>query len=434
MDWNLAELIQRHDVPGAQVAVLANGDFKEVAAGVLSRRTVVGTTTDSVFQIGSITKIWTSTLAWQLVNEGVLDLDCPIRSYLPTLELSTPEATESITARHLLTHTSGIDGNLMTDTGRNDDAIAAFVATLTTADQLFSPGELFSYSNSGFVVLGRLIEVLRGKPFHEVLRTHLVTPLGLQTVSTTAEEAILHRAAVGHEPVHGVLTPVTRWALAHSNSPTGAQLAMSARDLLEFARLHLTDEFAALREPQVTDLPNFAPDVEAWGLGWMLHPDGVVGHTGTTIGQKAFLRVVPSAGVAVAVLTNSTSGPALAHEVFTHTLRDLAGIEPPARATPPATPAPIDDWMCGIYRGTHIDYTLSAEGGRGFLSYVPRTPLGAIFVGDHTHRDEVVRLDDTSVITAEPDFGSHHVYSFVGRDETGRARFLHNSNAHYRID
>src|SRR5688572_3479255 len=112
MGWNLTELIQRHDVPGAQVAVLVNGSIEEHAAGVLSLRTRIETTIDSVFQISSITKIWMSTLAQKLVDESVLDLDCPIREYLTDFNLSG-----AITARHLLTHTSGIDGNHFTETG-----------------------------------------------------------------------------------------------------------------------------------------------------------------------------------------------------------------------------------------------------------------------------------------------------------------------------
>lgn len=106
----------------------------------------------------------------------------------------------------------------------------------------------FSYCNTGYAVLGRLIEVLCGKPFHDVLHEHLVTPLGLNTVAATPYEAILHRAAVRH--------------------------------------------------------------------------------TGVSKGQKAFLRVVPSAGLAVAVLTNSTNGVPLAHDIFNAT-----GIETP----PPPT-------------------------------------------------------------------------------------------------
>lgn len=158
MGWGPGELVAKYDVPGAQVAVLANGEIRDEAAGVLSLRTQVEATTDSVFKIGSITKIWTATLIQQLVDDGVLDLDRPVRGSLPGFRLSDPAATASLTARHLLTHTGGIDGNHFTDTGRNDDAIEKFVAILAEADQLLPPDTVFSYSNSGYVVLGRFAQ------------------------------------------------------------------------------------------------------------------------------------------------------------------------------------------------------------------------------------------------------------------------------------
>lgn len=435
MGWDLGELVAKYDVPGAQVAVLADGEIQDEAAGVLSLRTQVEATTDSVFKIGSITKIWTATLIQQLVDDGVLDLDRPVRDYLPGFRLSDPAATASLTARHLLTHTGGIDGNHFTDTGRNDDAIEKFVATLAEADQLLPPDTVFSYSNSGYVVLGRLVEVLRDKPFHDVLRERLVTPLGLHTVATDTYEAILHRAAVGHVQTGGKVVPAKEWAVSYYSAPSGSHFAISARELLEFVRLHLTDPaLAALREPQVESVPDFGGGVIGWGLGWMLYQDGVVGHTGVAKGQKAWLRVVPSAGVAVAVLTNSTGGEPLAYEIFGAVLRDLAGVETAPLPVPPLNPAGIDaDRMCGTYRSTLYDITLTSEHDRAFLISRPRNEIAESFLGGSENRVEVVRLNDSSVITAEPKSSGHQVLSLVGSDGHGRARFLHNGAAAYRI-
>ncbi|MEU7984741.1 serine hydrolase domain-containing protein [Streptosporangium canum] len=435
MGWDLGELVAKYDVPGAQVAVLADGEIQDEAAGVLSLRTQVEATTDSVFKIGSITKIWTATLIQQLVDDGVLDLDRPVRDYLPGFRLSDPAATASLTARHLLTHTGGIDGNHFTDTGRNDDAIEKFVATLAEADHLLPPDTVFSYSNSGYVVLGRLVEVLRDKPFHDVLRERLVTPLGLHTAATDTYEAILHRAAVGHVQTGGKVVPAKEWAVSYYSAPSGSHFAISARELLEFVRLHLTDPaLAALREPQVESVPDFGGGVIGWGLGWMLYQDGVVGHTGVAKGQKAWLRVVPSAGVAVAVLTNSTGGEPLAYEIFGAVLRDLAGVETAPLPVPPLNPAGIDaDRMCGTYRSTLYDITLTSEHDRAFLISRPRNEIAESFLGGSENRVEVVRLNDSSVITAEPKSSGHQVLSLVGSDGHGRARFLHNGAAAYRI-
>ncbi len=419
MGWNLAELVQRHDVPGAQVAVLENGEIRDEAAGVLSLHTQVETTTDAVFKIGSITKIWTATLVRQLACEGALNLDRPVAGYLPGFRLSSPEATATITARHLLTHTSGIAANHFTDTGRNDDALEKFVATLADEEHLLPPGALLSYSNTGFAILGRLVEVLRGKRFHDALRDHLVTPLGLRTVATDPYEAILHRVAVGH--VDSV--PTKTWAISYRTAPSGSHLAMSARDLLTFVRHHLTDPaLATLREPQVDDVPEFGDGIRSWGLGWMIFDDGVLGHTGNSKGQKAFLRVDPSTGVAVAVLTNSTDSEPLAQEIFA-----ANGIHMASPPVPPANPAPIDDRMCGTYRTPLYDITLT----RTALIYRPRNELAESFL--HRPRVEVVRLGDDTIINVERRFGVHQVTSLTGSDEHGRAQYLHNGAAAYRI-
>lgn len=435
MGWHLSELIAKYDVPGAQIAVLADGEVHDEAAGVLSLRTRVETTTDSVFKIGSITKIWTATLVQQLVDDGALDLDRPVRDYMPGFRLSDPDATEVLTARHLLTHTGGIDGNHFTDTGRNDDAIEKFVDTLSEADHLLPPGTLFSYSNSGYAVLGRLVEVLRGKGFHDVLRERLANPLGLTTVATTAYEAILHRAAIGHVETDGELAPTKSWAVRYFSTPSGSHLAMSARDLLKFVHLHLTDPaLAALRDPQLESVPDFGGGVLGWGLGWMLYQDGVIGHTGVSKGQKAFLRLVPSAGVAVAVLTNSSGAAPLAYEVFSNVLGDLTGAETAPLPQPPSDPLLVDvDRMCGTYRSTLYDLTLTVEDDRAFLCRRPRNELAKSFLGKPEDRVEVVRLNDSAIITAKPTFDGHQVLSLIGSDEHGRARFLHNGATAYRV-
>jgi len=113
----------------------------------------------------------------QLADEGLLDLDTTVVTYLPDFGLADSEAARSLTVRQLLSHTAGFEGDIFTDTGWNDDCIEKYVATLATDPQLFPPGEMFSYNNAGFCVLGRIIEVLRGKPFDQALREHLVEVL-----------------------------------------------------------------------------------------------------------------------------------------------------------------------------------------------------------------------------------------------------------------
>src|SRR4051795_3071782 len=218
---DFARLVAEHGVPGAAIAVLKDGEVIDFAAGVLSTATKVEATPDSVFQIGSITKVWTTTLVMQLVDDGLLDLDAPIRDYLPEFRLADDAAAAAITTRQLLSHSGGFEGDVFTDTGRGEDAIEKYIEAIADLPQLFTPGELFSYNNAAFSVLGRLVEVLRGKTWEAALVEHIAAPLGLTHVAPSAYEAILFRAGGGHmgPGEDGVATPAPVWALAKSNEP-----------------------------------------------------------------------------------------------------------------------------------------------------------------------------------------------------------------------
>ena len=437
----LPGLVDEHGVPGAQVAVLVDGDVVDAAAGVLNTATGIPVTTDAVFQIGSITKVWTATLVVQLVNEGLLDLDRSLREYLPEFRVADEAASAMVTSRQLLCHMAGFEGDLFTDTGSNDDAVEKYVATLADVAQVFPPGAQFSYCNSGYVVLGRLVEVLRGKPFNTVLRERLITPLGLEHVATNVGEAILQRPAVGHMCVvpGGPVRPAPVWSLVASNAPAGSTLAMSARSLLRFVQMHLSDTSVhMMRQPQVV-LPDLGEWMRGrWGLGWMIsdYPGGtVIGHDGGTLGQSAFLRVVPEAGVAVALLTNGGDVQPVFCAVFGHLLAELAGVELPALPVPPADPLPVDaDRVSGTYRATMFDQKLSVDAqGRAWLHTVPRTAEAKLTTPEEIVA-EVVRFRDNALITVKPQRGMHQVIGLLGADPSGRVKFLHgNGRATARV-
>ncbi|MFI6920443.1 serine hydrolase domain-containing protein [Nonomuraea spiralis] len=163
----LDALAGKYDVPGTQVGVLklddeGNADIRILVSGVTSLNTGVTVTEDTLFQYGSIPKIWTTTLVMQFVDEGLLTLDTKVVEVLPDFRLSAPEHALEITVRHLLTHTSGIDGDSFVDTGDGDDCVEKYVAKLAETDPYRPAGGPLSYCNAGFVVAGRIVEVLRG--------------------------------------------------------------------------------------------------------------------------------------------------------------------------------------------------------------------------------------------------------------------------------
>jgi len=337
LQTRLEQLIAEHNVPGAQLALLDGDEIVEVVAGVLSVRTRCPVTPDALFLPGSIGKLYTATLVLMLVDDGKLDLDTPIRAYLPGFRVKDERAAEIVTPRNLLSHTSGFDGDHFTDMGRGDDALERYVEGCADLPQIADPGNIWSYSNSSYSILGRIVEVLNGKTFEEVLRARLFAPLGLEHSVSFAEEALVHPTAVGHEsdpqdPSRRVIAEP--WGLGRAFGPMGSALVASAGDVLRFVQLHLNGgvapsgvrllseaSVAAMQDEQVRLVDDTLG--ASWGLGWILDRFGraeVIGHDGNSIGQNAFMRVAPKERFGFCLQTNVGSAllmyRELANELF----------------------------------------------------------------------------------------------------------------------
>ncbi len=389
----LAELTHRHRVPGAALGIWHQGRLVEAAAGLANLDAGIEATTDTLWQIGSISKVWTTTVAMALVDEGVLDLDAPIVSVLPELRLADETLTKGVTLRHLVTHTSGIDGDFFADTGRGDDCLEKFTALLADVAVNHPLGATMSYCNAGFVLLGRILEKVTGIQWDELMRQRLFQPLGLTHTVTLPEEVLRFRAAAGHIGEPPAVAP--QWTLMRSAGPAGL-ICSTPRDVLAFARLHLnggrTDDAKVISQESTTQMQTpqvKLPDPyllgDAWGLGWILSTwDGhrIYGHDGGTIGQNAFLRVLPDARLAVCLLTNGGDTMGLYLDLFREVFAELAGVAMPAPIVPAQEPVevvPAD--YTGVYEraGTHMEVT-ERDGGLVLASRV--TGALADLVGD----------------------------------------------------
>jgi len=387
----LRDLATEEGVPGAALGVWADGQEVLAAHGTLNAATGVNATPGSLFQIGSITKLWTATMIMQLAGEGRLSLDATVADVLPGAGVGNPDGAGEITIRHLLTHSSGIDGDIFTDTGRGADCLERYVGELAGAARIFPPGAAYSYCNSGFVLLGRIIEVLDGREWDASLRERLIRPLNLTTTVTLPEEAILHRAAVGHRersregPVGcppGIAPraePVSVWGLPRSIGPAGNIIA-TASDLLTFARMHLDggaagDGTRVLGEDLVTAMQQLQLPVppggriDAIGLAWRLFQwaDGkqIIGHDGNTVGQTAFLRMDPQTRVAACLLTNSPQPDPLMRRLFTEIFAEHAGVTMPAEPGPAEGPVDVDlRQHAGRYERTSRRFDVAVRDGQ----------------------------------------------------------------------
>ncbi|SNT64937.1 CubicO group peptidase, beta-lactamase class C family [Streptosporangium subroseum] len=397
-------LARRHGVPGASLAVLADERVQALATGVLHVGTGVEATTDSLFQIGSITKAYTATVVMGLVEGGLTTLDTPVADILPGFRVADADVSERVTLRHLLAHTSGINGDLFIDTGRGDDCLERYVDACADLPQCHPLGALFSYCTAGYVILGRVIELLTGTSWDTAIRERLLDPAKLDHTWTLPEDVLRFRAAMGHLTQDGQAQPAPVWSFPRNGGPDGG-ICATATDVVTFAKLHLNSEaprFTDMRKPQV-DVPNPHGTYDRWGLGWALFDwdRPVFGHDGDTIGQAAALRVVPDAGVAVALLANTDVFGAFSREVLSELLPVLCDLRMPASPAPPPVPAPVElKRYLGVYErvGTRVEVELRDGRLRTLV-----TPTGALAALMPPQESELVAVADGRFLQKQPE-------------------------------
>jgi CubicO group peptidase (beta-lactamase class C family) len=375
----ISAAMRRLGVPGVAVGVLHEGKEHTASFGVANVDHPSPVSAETLFQIGSITKTVTATVVMRLVEAGALDLDTPIRAYLPDLTLADESVAQRVTLRHLLTHTAGWEGDfaLTLNTGRGDDALARFIARLPEAEQLTPLGELWSYNNAGFYLAGRVIEAVTGKLYEAAAKELALAPLGMAHAFFFPEEVMLHSFAVGHNVV-GERAEVARpWPIPRNANAAGG-ITTSVGDLLRYARFHMGDGTAAdgarilsrasLDLMQTPTVP--ASDGRRVGLAWFIQEiDGVhvIGHGGGTIGQISTLQFAPSRGFALTILTNANRGGDLILEVTRWALKHYLGIAEPERVYQARTAEQLAEYT-GRFVSTFTIVELSVRDGQLILA------------------------------------------------------------------
>jgi CubicO group peptidase (beta-lactamase class C family) len=197
-DYVRAEMRQRH-IPGAAIAVVRNGKVIKVEGyGLASVEFNAPATKETVFEIGSVTKQITAAAIMLLVEEGKINTNEKISKYLP----NAPETWENVTVRHLLSHTSGVksytgiaSGFELTKRLKRED----FIKAIGAYPLEFEPGARYNYSNSGYNLLGFIIESVTGKSYWEFVRERIFKPLGMNQTADRDPQFVIRNRAVGYE-------------------------------------------------------------------------------------------------------------------------------------------------------------------------------------------------------------------------------------------
>jgi len=314
LDDRVKEILRDTGAPAAAVAVDVPGIGRWHSTQGLARMAPPMPADDAtVFYWASVGKSLTAVLVLQLVDEGRLALDDRLARWYPQM----PQA-EFITIEHLLTHTSGLATNAHDPQGRIPQSPAELLIAATTTPSVFCPGTDGSYSNTGYLMLGLIVEAVEGRPFHEVLQGRIALPLGLKT---------LRALRPGEDQPAGLATPHLKrepqsvagiWSrLGAGNVVAGPEDMLAVWQALLTGRLlppaRVQRQWAQLR-PLTDESPPPDGQAGAWyGQGVMLMEwpgtEGRMrtwmGHLGGTRGASAAVAYDPVVGAWVAAAMNS---------------------------------------------------------------------------------------------------------------------------------
>jgi CubicO group peptidase (beta-lactamase class C family) len=393
----LVAAMQQFQVPGAAIGLLAGEREEHATFGLASLSSLRPVTPETLFQIGSLAKTYTSTAIWRLIDDGALALDAPVRTAIPDLTLLDTDVAATVTVANLLDHSAGWYGDEGFDTGDDDGAIARYVAQrLPQLPQLFPLGAFFSYNNAAFTLLGRLLEVATGTAYNAAMENLLLRPLGLDDTLLDHDAVRQRPYADGHialpingHPALAVQTPL--W-LPRSADPAGGIWA-TTRDVIRYGRFHLAagtvtgaanvvspDSLRQMRE-SVIPIPGTSIQM---GRDWFVQDVAgtrVVFHGGDTTGQHTDFYAIPDQHFALVVLTNGQGGGSAAATAALDaalaqfpTLAPLAGtlglthaLMAPPEAPTVTLPADQVTEYAGRYAdpGLVLTFTMKGEGLEG---------------------------------------------------------------------
>lgn len=306
VDRFVRAVMQERRVPGAAVAVVKNGKtIKKQGYGVASVEFNVPVTTETVFEIGSITKQMTGAGILLLVEEGKVNLDEKISVYLP----NTPESWKNVTVRNLLTHTSGIRsytaigvGFELTKRMKRDE----FIKALANYPLDFEPGSRYSYNNSGYNLLGFIIEAVSGKSYWDFMRERIFLPLGMTHTFDRDPKYVIKNRAVGYELENGQF--IGRDYDLTDIFAAGA-IVSTVEDLLKWDAAWRNDALLKKESKAEAWKPFVLTDGKSnpYGLGWSVadfRGHKLVSHSGSTAGFNAQILRFTDDDLSVIVLTN----------------------------------------------------------------------------------------------------------------------------------
>ena len=362
LDAFMTRMMKAYDVPGVGLAIVENGEISYVHGyGVRNVKTGSPVLPETQFAVGSVTKSFTALGIMVLVNEGLVDLDAPVVTYLPEFKLADPVSTQTVTVRNLLTQTTGLT---RTDASTFDPTITTkdIIAAAATTPLVGKPGEQFVYSNVNAILAGAIIERVTGESWKTFTRARILTPLEMNTATLSIAELKKQRNVAQPHSLN-VLEGVqpTDFLTLGADTPAGAVNA-NAAEMARYAQFQLENgapllsqvelsemhqgqiaapgfdvpSMIAAQARQVASKPSTTPPSlvtnEQYGFFWGIdHFLGhkLVQHGGNTTGFTANVTLLPEQRSGVVILANANAANYFMEAVRLHVAELLLGRKSP---------------------------------------------------------------------------------------------------------
>lgn len=342
IDRAVNEFMAATKTPGVAVTIVQNDRIVYAKGfGTTSLEGGAPVTADTLFQIGSLTKVFTAATLLSLASDGKVDLGAPAGRYVPGLR----PAMAGLTTSELLSHTSGLKDEPAEYGSHDERDFAQYPLTWTESYAMLPPGTTFSYSNPGYTLAGLIAQQASGKSFPDLVDERVFKPLGMTRSTFRQAMAMTYPMAIGHRGARGEAATVVRPMAEDTRHWPAGYVYSSANDLARFAIAFLQGRFTELAKPRVEVANDLEPAHYGYGLFLeTYHGVPTVWHAGDMPGFTAMMRIMPAEKLALIVLANRQG---IRPDPILDALLD---VKPPPASSQPAIPMTAEEMQSYVGR------------------------------------------------------------------------------------
>ena len=435
-------LMDEIKVPGIAIGIMHDGEVEMAGLGITNLDDPQAVTEDTVFYIGSISKSFTSTVVLKMSERGELDLEDPVRKYLPEFSVLDSEASEKAKVIDLFQHRTGWQGDYFEDPSSGEDALEKAVRAFRFLPQRTPYGEVWAYNNNNFIIAGRLIQVVsRAKSYEQKVKDELFLPLGMTHSSFFMADLMAERFAVGHAGVYdGTSEPQVSFApFPRSVYPAGAILS-NVSDMMKWLQFQFDGkdkDGSQLLSPKLLDMAH-SPLVEGElsennGVTWFVEDIGgvrTVFHAGRSAGATAKMLFAPDKKFGIVVLTNSDRGIEVYDEVIAAALKKYLDIEKIPLVAVTADRSALEPFE-GLWIGDNEDYKIYFDNDQLMAERLFK-PLGGVSFYENPPPISMSSAGEDMVIMTDGPYKG--TAGELLRDKSGKPAFLSMQHRIFRLE